>query len=696
MRQVSSGRKPKTGEPCARKRASTGSGKGGEKRTERQRARRLLHQKNGVVVRQVVGHGRLVGEHACRQLAELYRALRLYVNCFQPSMKLVVKQVEGRKIHRTYDAAKTPLQRLLFSGVLSASRQQELSDVAKALDPIRLFQQVEQLQQAIFRYAVSGSAPGQQAPVPSLLKFDLEGHAITSCLLEGMGHDEGSVSPHNNQKPQESVHVLDWRRTSKDPFAGQWEQILFWVQTNPTRSGGDIFRELQSLFPGRYRPQHLRTLQRGLRRIRAYVLTTREEPQQTEVIHAEARPPHDTAPASTGIVSLPSRSMQSVAPFSRETSTHSSHHYLTAQEPAIRPLGKATHLRVHPPTLAESASSQAVQPPHITLASAKQESRAPSLRRVHHRTIARAIQSYLQAHRKARHRPKTLEWHQTVLHQLQDYLLLERHLLHVSQITETDLRAWITSVGQTPTPAGRRRSPSTIETYARSVRAFCAWLVHQGMLPCSPMSEESFPRASVPFPHVVSPETFEQFVQASCPLESKALTTKRDRALLWVLFNTGITLAQACALHLADVDPTIGILFVRGKGGKVRPIPIGSSCLSHLLSYLDQAYPGKKNALARRKTGDDPLFVSERGHGLTKSSLTSLMSRLRTRAGGSETVMTPQNLRHSFALRYLQAGGDPQGLQELMGYEGMAPVRQYLRWHTQWIHDQTQRGTEER
>ena len=488
--------------------------------------------------------------------------------------------------------------------------------------------------------------------------------------------------------------MLDWRRTSKDPFAGQWEQILFWVQANPTRSGGDIFRELQSLFPGRYQPQHLRTLQRGLRRIRAYVLAAREEPQQIEVIHAEARQPHDTTPASTGIVSLPSWPTRSAAPSSGETSTHSSHHYLTAQEPAIRPLGKATHSSVHPPTLAESVSSQAVQPPHITLASAKQESRAPTQRRVRHLTIVHTIHSYLQAHRKARHRSKTLEWHQTVLHQLQDYLLLERHLLHVSQITETDLRAWIASVSQTPTPVGRARSPSTIETYARSARAFCAWLVHQGVLPYSPMSEESFPRASVPFPHVVSPETFEQFVQASCPLESKALTTKRDRALLWVLFDTGITLSEACALHLTDVDPMMGILFVRGKGGKVRRIPIGSTSLSHLLSYLDQAYPGKKNALSRRKTGDDPLFVSERGHGLTKSCLTSLMSRLRTRASCSETVMTPQNLRHSFALRYLRAGGDPQSLQALMGYEGMAPIRQYLRWHDQWLHDQMQKGTE--
>ena len=81
MRWMSSGRKPETGEPCAWKRASTVREGAGEKRTERQRARRLLHQKNGAIVRQVVGYDRLVGEHTYRQLTGLYRALRLYVNC---------------------------------------------------------------------------------------------------------------------------------------------------------------------------------------------------------------------------------------------------------------------------------------------------------------------------------------------------------------------------------------------------------------------------------------------------------------------------------------------------------------------------------------------------------------------------------------------------------------------------------------
>ena len=103
----------------------------------------FVEQKNGAIVRQVVGYDRLVGEHAYRQLTELYRALRLYVNCFQPSMKLVAKQRDGKKVRYVYDPAKTPLQRFLLSGILPAQMQQELTEVAQVLDPIRLFQHVE-------------------------------------------------------------------------------------------------------------------------------------------------------------------------------------------------------------------------------------------------------------------------------------------------------------------------------------------------------------------------------------------------------------------------------------------------------------------------------------------------------------------------------------------------------------------------
>src|ERR1700680_1440457 len=98
-----------------------------------------------------------LGNRQARQLTELYRALRLYVNCFQPSMKLLSKQRDGKKVRYVYDPAKTPLQRLLLSGILPAEKQRELNAVAQSLDPLRLFHQLFQLQKAVFRCAVEGN-----------------------------------------------------------------------------------------------------------------------------------------------------------------------------------------------------------------------------------------------------------------------------------------------------------------------------------------------------------------------------------------------------------------------------------------------------------------------------------------------------------------------------------------------------------
>src|SRR5258708_39826753 len=114
-----------------------------------------VEQKNGQIVRQVVGYDRFTGEFAYRQLTELYRALRVYVNCFQPSMKLQTKQREGSKVHRTYDQAQTPMQRLLASDAVPPHKQHELLRVTQALDPLRLLRQLEQLQKALWQHAVT-------------------------------------------------------------------------------------------------------------------------------------------------------------------------------------------------------------------------------------------------------------------------------------------------------------------------------------------------------------------------------------------------------------------------------------------------------------------------------------------------------------------------------------------------------------
>src|SRR5258708_22090217 len=98
----------------------------------------FVEQRNGSVVRQLVGYDRFEGQRAYRQLAELYRAVRLYVNFFQPSMKLRTKTRTGSRVRRTYGPAPTPFQRVLASGVLDVSNQRRLMAVYRTLDPVRL------------------------------------------------------------------------------------------------------------------------------------------------------------------------------------------------------------------------------------------------------------------------------------------------------------------------------------------------------------------------------------------------------------------------------------------------------------------------------------------------------------------------------------------------------------------------------
>jgi site-specific recombinase XerD len=640
---------------CAREQITFTRGRPYEKRDQC-----FIEQKNGVVVRQVVGRDRLEGEHAARQLTELYRALRLYVNCFQPSMKLLAKECEGRKVRRISDPAKTPLQRLLLSGVLPVSQQCELRAVARTLDPLRLFQQLQQLQHAIFRCAVGCSLMGQEGSASPLLVFASEQCTTGLPVPKGAEATAGSPLQHRCQESLEDASVLTWRRTCKDPFVGQWEQILSWMQADPTRTSGDILREFQVLFPGRYHPQQVRTLQRGLRKIRAHLLTTREEQWQQELI------PTAQFQRQEAIAQQSSSSPLPVQPVDSSLGTTRPPHPLTEA-----PLASADRRAIRSTTPGSTSSGRKKNRPRRTsLPPVRCESEICDPGKDHRLTIEQAITSYIAHHHSVGHRAKTLEWHQTALGQFRKYVQVERHLLSVCQITEADLQNWFVFLAQTPTKAGKHRAASTIETYARSVRAFCCWLVQQGDLPSSPLGEEGFPRTRVPFPHLIQPETFDRLVQAAFPQDAVPRAKKmaaRDRALLWVLFDTGISVCNVCALCVSDLDRKTGTLRVRGKGGKERQRVLGAPCLGYLLGALDQSCVTQGTRAMRKRTGTDPLFCTEHGRLLTKNSLALLFRRLRTRAGMDEIPISPKIFRHSFALRYLQAGGNPQGVTGIVG-----------------------------
>jgi hypothetical protein len=122
----------------------------------------FVEQKNGAVVRQLVGYDRFEGERAYRQLAELYRGVRLYINFFQPSMKLKTKYRNGSRVRCTYDTAQTPFQRLRSS--LDANELKRLQSIFQALDPVRLLQQIEAMQDALWKHAVLPTESSEKHP----------------------------------------------------------------------------------------------------------------------------------------------------------------------------------------------------------------------------------------------------------------------------------------------------------------------------------------------------------------------------------------------------------------------------------------------------------------------------------------------------------------------------------------------------
>ena len=114
-----------------------------------------VEQKNWTVVRQVVGYSRFEGAQALNQLGQVYRSLRLHVNYFQPSRKLLSKERNGAKVKKTYDTAKTPFQRLTDSGILTKQRRLVLEELYISLNPMELLKNVYDAQDRLERLATS-------------------------------------------------------------------------------------------------------------------------------------------------------------------------------------------------------------------------------------------------------------------------------------------------------------------------------------------------------------------------------------------------------------------------------------------------------------------------------------------------------------------------------------------------------------
>ena len=260
-------------------------------RTHRKNDQAHVEEKNGSVVRRLVGYDRFEGWKAWEALARLYQVVRRYVNFYQPSLKLLEKERIGAKVSKKYDDAKTPYQRVLLSEHVSLSTKKSLRLEYEKLDPVYLLAQLESLQDELWKYSwdKSGNTKDNYLVTNEIIKKELS--------KETPIHITAKVNRYYHKKDK-----VDFRksprtyRTRKDPFENVWDEIRLRLELAPETNAKKIILWLMDKYPEQFSIGQTRTLQRRIAQWRQNQVS-QEEKLRYLMINESVSPLHfNTSP----------------------------------------------------------------------------------------------------------------------------------------------------------------------------------------------------------------------------------------------------------------------------------------------------------------------------------------------------------------------------------------------------------------
>jgi integrase/recombinase XerC len=222
-----------------------------------------------------------------------------------------------------------------------------------------------------------------------------------------------------------------------------------------------------------------------------------------------------------------------------------------------------------------------------------------------------------------------------------------------------------------------RYARRSIARKASALRSMLKWAVIHDLIPANPAEDVGAPKLDRPLPKIVKAAEAARLCELPPSDDPVGI---RDRAILELLYGSGLRVAELCSLDLADIDLRRESVQVTGKGRKDRFVPMSDSARGSLAAYIQDA----RAALIRDK-GDrqatDALFLNSRGTRLGPRSVRSLVTKYCTADG--LLPMTPHGLRHSFATHLLDGGADLRAVQELLGHENLATTQIYTHVSTE-------------
>ncbi len=215
----------------------------------------------------------------------------------------------------------------------------------------------------------------------------------------------------------------------------------------------------------------------------------------------------------------------------------------------------------------------------------------------------------------------------------------------------------------------RRYATSTLARRTAAVKSFCAYLQREGLIATDPTADLDSPRVDRTPPKSLTVNLVDELLEL--PLASAGPEALRDKAMLELLYATGMRVSELVALDMSDVDIEAECVRCGGRN-KQRILPISGSTVTALEEYNDIARP----QLARSTRAVDPaLFLNHRGKRLTRQGFWLILKRYAEKLGVEE--LTPHTLRHSFAAHMLANGADLRSVQTLLGHASISTTQIY-------------------
>ena len=245
---------------------------------------------------------------------------------------------------------------------------------------------------------------------------------------------------------------------------------------------------------------------------------------------------------------------------------------------------------------------------------------------------------------------------------------LERH--HVTtpdRVTERHVSLFLRSLHEA------RLSPRSITRAFSAIKGFHRFLIGDGTTKRDPTDTIESPKLPRTLPDVLSQTEIDRILSQPAPApHDRRNLWLRDRAILEVLYATGIRVSELITLKQHDVQENPGVIRVFGKGSKERLVPIGKSALRWIERYRNDC----RLHLQRRGRTHDVLFLNARGAPMTRMAIWKIVQASAAKAGIAKEVH-PHTFRHSFATHMLEGGADLRAVQEMLGHSDISTTQIY-------------------